>query len=529
MKKFAKKLAVFSIALLFLLLTPVTLNPTKALTVIENREVIGTLIAPTEIPLGALPKDLNFTVDYDLSLSIRYDNALGMYLYKGALGYYFETLPTDISISDNLGNNYLPLIENGSLSTPDVNVTIPSNFTYKLTLHFRNADAAQFLTDMSSFELGYSANADALFSTTVILRAPKEYTIVPLVAGAVKTSDNNYQAYIWNYGKGEAVTACISFLPFPTLRTVRTMSVTMEQLTKDPNSGLREVLAMTFDSKSNVSIWHVSLIMPLVISFPNSDKNAQVESVSDGQGECERHTEPLDSTINSLGKYYVDNQKQQVIIYPRSSYTDEVQKFDVTINFLFYNARGEASSPNIPFYEPYKTYSVLSFNFNNLPTLNLDLTGSFTVKLIFPQGYDSFSNADNERFKVISEDGHPAIIFNYNSPTNLPKTEWITLYDDTAFRDYFVQQVANISLLVIALVGIVLVMLLYKKKTKKAWMALVLTLAPVLWMGANLRDFIVLPYHSYPIVIACIGIEVSLSFIIGILFIRFHGEIPSKA
>lgn len=123
--------------------------------------------------------------------------------------------------------------------------------------------------------------------------------------------------------------------------------------------------------------------------------------------------------------------------------------------------------------------------------------------------------------------GKPTVTYNYNSPINLPKEQWVVLFDNISRRDFLTNQEANILLLIVALVSIVIITKILKTKTKKALVGLLLTLAPVTWVIENFKEFVVLGWFSFFVVI-CIVIEILLSIGVIAFIIHFYKEIPNQ-
>ena len=390
----------------------------------DRYEVVATLEPPASIASGTTILELNFTVNYEISSVLMFSEEKNITLYQGLIGHWVEHPPTDASVIDNLGNSFSPIINSNLIETPFIsNITIPPFFEYRITLHFKTIDDAKFFDEINNFAMAYTETQTGVpVPMRVTFRIPKDYSVFQQTEASTNSVDNQYKSFTWNF-EGKDVHCQVVFMPFSFEPNVRSIAVTVEALTISPNSGLRETFSMTYDLIGTVIIWNFSLVMPIYVPFPSNMSGTEVESVFDGQGECALHTEPINpDTSNPLGKFFVDNMNKLVIVYPRNSYQDATQKFDVQVTFIVPNNSSDNSIDyDIPFWEPQKGFMGLFFDFQNSPLLHLNMTGNLRVTFVFPSGVDSFSSSDGESFVEGEEGGKPTVTFLYNSPIVLPK------------------------------------------------------------------------------------------------------------
>ena len=503
------------------------IKTTHAQLLTDRYEVVATLEQPSQIKSGTTMAELNYTVNYDISSVLMFAKETNITLNQGLIAHWIEHQPTEASIIDNLGNSFSPIINDTSISTPFItNIAVPSSFEYRITLHFKTTDDVRFDDKVNNFVMAYVQNQIPV-PMTITFRLPNDYSVFQQAEGASKSTGGQYNLFKWDFDQGENVQCYAVFLPFSIQPTVRSMGITIEALTSSVNSGLRETFSLTYDLIGTVMIWNVTLVMPINIPFPTNINGTWVESVIDGKGACELRTEPINQkTGDPLGKFFVDNTNKLVTVYPRNSYQDVTQKFDLEITFVVPNDPSDNNiSVDIPFWEPYKGFTGLVFNFYDSPLLHLNMTGTFRVTFVFPSGVDSFSSPDGESFVEGEEGGKPTVTYLYNSPINLPKKQWVVLYDTISRRNFLTNQEINILLLIVALGSIVIVTKTLKTKTKKALVGLLLTLAPLTLVIENFREFVVLGWFNF-FVIVCTVIEVLFSIGVIAFIIRFYKEIP---
>jgi hypothetical protein len=515
----------------------VTLNVKTALAQLTDRyEVVATLEQPSQIQSGTTLSELNFSVTYDISSVLMFSEETNIVAPEGLIGHWIEHQPTDVSITDNLGNSFSPIINNNSIMTPFIsNITIPSFFEYRITLHFRTIDDVEFLDEISNFVMSYTeTQTGSPVPMIVTFRLPRDYSVFQQTEGANITIDNQYNSFTWQFTQGRDVQCFAVFMPYSIKPTVRSMAFTIEALTPSARSMLRETFSMTYDLIGTVMIWNISLVMPISVGFPNNMSGTEVESVSDGQGVCELRTLPIDvESGDPLGKYFVDNSNKVVKIYPRNTYQDETQKFDVKITFIVpNNSSSDPDDPNIPFWQPYRGFTKFTPNFdpNNSSILLLNITGNFKVTFVFPPEQEPISSIDEETFALgKSEDGRTTAVFNYNSPINLPQESWGVIFDNISQRDFHNYQSANILVLIIGIVVVSVALLLVSKTALfqtnigvfEAVFELISLSAILGSVVVNFKDFIVLGWFDLWIV-TCVIMQFLFSAILIILMLYFY-------
>jgi hypothetical protein len=515
--------------LLFLLvILPLASNPkTAQAQSSEKLELIAIIEPPSNITANSTISELNFTTTYEIS---RYFAPLENEKYtlpQGALSWPIQGQPiSNVSIYDSLGNTFSPIISETTIVTPDIVVSVQAFSNYKMSLYFQTIGDVSFDNSVNGY--GYYVGVPHnILPVTVDVRLPKNYTLIKYSVGSTVISEQQFTELQWTSTEGEPLDCLVYFMPFTIEPTVRSMGITIDVLSNSVNSGLNETFTMTYDLIGTVMIWNVSLVMPINIPFPSNESGTQVGSVFDGQGQCELRTTPIDpELINPLGKYFVDNKNKWVTIYPRSSYQDVTQKFDIQITFTVPNNSSDNTvHPDIPFYEPYKGFTSLVFNFQNSPMLHLNMTGNFKITFIFPQDVDSFSSLDGEPFVETEQGDKPTVTFNYNSPINLPKEQWVILFDNTLQRSFFIFQWYNISLLVVAVFVLGIVKRFYRFKSKMKTAEAIFEIIPIAALltavGENGREFIVLGWFDWFVITGLI-IEILLSIVAAFFMVQIY-------
>jgi len=513
--------------LIALVLTTIPYTNVAKAQLTDRYEVMATLNPPTTIPVGITIEDLNFTAEYEISSVLMFSTEVNITLNQGLIAHWIEHQPTETSIYDNLGNSFIPIIESTKIESPFINnVTIPAFFEYRITLHFKTLDDVKFGEEISNYAMAYTENQIPV-PMTVTFRLPKDYSIFQHTEGANETIDGTYKIFVWKFDQGENVQCVAIFMPFSIAPTVRSMGITIDMETNSPNVGLIETFDMTYDLTGIVMIWNVSLIMPITIPFPANSSNTVVESVSDGQGPCEYHTQPINQTEGSpLGKYFIDYANNVVCVYPRHSYQDSIEKFDVQATFLVpNNSSDENGKPNVQFWQPYRGAASLFFNFSDLPFLHLNMTGTFRVTFLFPSEDEPISSLDGESFVLTSTDNKPTVTFNYNSPISLPKTQWVVFFDNIPLRTFFMNEWLNNVLLFFPVALLAYAVKIRKFESKIAVKEGILEIISLGSLFAlvieNIREFLLL--NSYPLfIVASLVIEVLLSATMLFLVWKFY-------
>lgn len=533
----SKRLLAAIIILLFMMMSIFTsLQNVAAQVVISERyNVTETIRGPSDIPSGCTLMDINFTIDYEFSFAKTYAQQTIVNIPTGVVGHTTLGNPMNITLEDNLGNTFEPIIHDNTITNLERNgILIPANFEYKLTLKFSSVGDCYFLKELGAFGFGYGANQTGRnIPINVTFKIPNGYQVILASDNAEKSNDGSFESYNWQT-QSETFYFCLTFLPFSTVATVRSLEVRVEALTSSPtNGGLKETLKMTYDAVGTVLIWNYSLRIPVNIPFPSSMSGCEVLSVFDGQGKCQPRTEPIDvEKIDPSGKYYVDTLRHVVTIYPRDTYQDTTQRFDLEITFKSPN------DPSVGYLEnsalslldtlnPYKGVMSLKFDFFNTTYLQLGLTGNLKVEFVLPQGMDSPSSADNDSFIQSMEDNNLVITFNYDSPICLPKQEWTIFFEKTELRNYFMNQCFNIFLLLLAAAIITIVMKFVKFQKKieaiEGFVESVLLVALFGSVGNSIYSFISL--SSYRLLIwVCFVLEIAFSLIVIILIWKFYTQ-----
>jgi hypothetical protein len=528
--------------LLFLLLVilPVTSNiKTEQAQSPEKFELIATIEPPSNIAAGSTIKELNFTTSYELSRYFMPSETEKYNLHQGVLSWLIQGQPfQNVSIHDNLGNSFSPIINETTIMSPDIeNIVVQAFFNYKITLYLETIGDVGFDSSMESYGY-YVGLINPSLPTTVVVRLPESYSVIQYSVGCTTATEQGYMLLQWTSTEGESLDCLVRFMPFSIEPTIRSLKLTMDCPSYwPPSSSMKLTFEETFDLPSVVMIWNLSLIIELPVSFPSriNASSIQVESVFDGQGQCERLTSrPVSATQNSqIGHFFVDYKDSVVLVYPRPSYQDRFEQFDVKVTFTVpNNSPSNDYDPKIPFWQPYRNRMVQAFNLtvqtDSPIKWHLNLTDSFQVEFILPSGTEPFSVGGDQPAFGSTEDNRRTATFVYNSPTSLPANKWIVMFDIISFKDFFTYLVINIVGLSVAVVVLAIVTKIYKFKTKMAWLETVPIFALLSSTGENVREFFVLEWSDW-FVETCIVIELLLSLVM-IVFVKnlYQKRKPNK-
>jgi len=461
-----------------LLLTSNTKTAQAQLTT-EKFELTATIEPPSQIASGTTLSELNFTTDYEVSLLLSFSEETNLTIPQGIISPPLLHQPINASIHDNLGNTFLPIINETTITNPTINnIKVPAFFNYTITLSFKTIDDAQFRNEIGNFVWSYGANQVSV-PLSITFRLPKDYTPLQYADGSSKTIDNHYTIFNWNFAQGDNISCFVVFMPFSIEPTIRSMKLTVNIPSYwPPSSSMKQTFEMTFDLPSVVMIWNLSLNIELPMAFPETNfSSIQVESVFDGQGQCEPlTTRPISSTQNSqTGHFFVDYIKGIVFVYPRPSYQDKFEQFYVKVTFTApSNYTPDESDPKIPFWQPYRGFVRQVFNYT-LPTQpplkwHLNLTDSFEVEVILPPGTESAISEGSQPILGRTEDNRQTATFVYNSPITIPDHEWTVEFDNIMLRNFSVQQLITLFLFALPFVFLVIVNKFSKPKSKLAFL-----------------------------------------------------------
>lgn len=524
--------------LFLLLIIPILLpavNSANAHT-LRKIELVATIEPPSTILSGTTIEQINFTTKYEMSKYFEIFES-GEYSFpEGVLVWSIEGLTTEnISIYDNLGNVFLPKINSTLITNPAIeNISLQASFEYKLTISLENIGDVEFDASYRNYGHYIGVPDTILAEGTVDIRIPKEYSINQYSTGCDIFSEEQHTVLRWTKNRHESLDCLVYFMPFKIEPVVRDIEFTIEALTHSPNSRLRHTFSMTYDLTGTVMIWNVSLVMAIPVSFPNNVSGVEVESVYDGQGSCQERTQPINTeNDNPLGKYYVDNKNKIVNIFPRNTYQDETQKFDVTVVFSVPNNSSlESIDHDIPFWQPYKGYVFLDLSSKDFFILPLNITGNFKVTFIFPPEEDPKLSINEEVISFgLSENGRKTAIFTYSAPLDIPEERFGVIFDNISQRDFYNSQVASVYVLLVSLgaVSVLLILVMkkdwFKKRSGYVKRGLeLLTSAGVLGFAMlNFKEFIFFGWFDVWVSI-CVTIQFSLSIIITILMVVYYKE-----
>lgn len=488
-------------------------------------EIIATLEEPKEISQGSSYFQLNLTTEYEIKLCIIVTPDVKILsLPEGVISHTIKHTPADVWVKDNLGNTFLPIINNTTVSTPEINeLLIPSPCEYEITLHFRSIDESRFHQEIGQFAWLYKGSQTAL-PLSIEYRLPKDYTILQCSANVVEIEKDNFTILHWNLAQFDDVNVYALFMPFDARITINSIKVLVEPSSLKPNGEIQVTFQESLGITGVAIIWNVTTTLEIPISFPIVDNHnlTSILVVNDGQGECKPLRErPLGVTDNSeLGHYFADFKNNVILIYPRPSYQGKFQEFDISVTFSIPNEPfGKEGNQRISFWEPYKGFMFTSLNYSVPKNWKLNLTDSFKIIFILPKNTE-FASSDGEPYKLGNLNDRDTVEFNYNSPISLPKDNWIVLFDNISSRQFYFYQVYTNMLLLGSVIVILLILKSNKFAKKMSTTIIIELLAPTtILIGLvikNIGEFLISGYSNW-----FVGILLVIEVLLCVMFVRY--------
>ena len=433
----------------------------------ENDELTATIEPVSPIAPGLMPDKFDFSTSFRISrcyLNPENANCL-LTISQGTLLWPTQGAPVhNVTVSDNLGHDFSPIINNETIMNPGAEVTVPPLFDYKISLFLETEGAVGF--DGQNMTYWFELKVHPPVPTLLCVRLPENFTVTECTSGYTQTSEEQLMAFKWNVTQNETLDCSVRFLPFHIQPTTRSMKLTADIPTVFPISGfIRGTLEQTFETPATFSIWKIIPIFEFPVTFPYGTSNVTVETVCDGKGKCDEISKRLDRPDNSsLGHYFVDYGNKVVFVYPHPTYEGDFYEFYVQATFVYPNDRPTEIAPLEEPFWPFRYVCRLAIlNVTTFGAWRLNMTGSFEVRFLLPSGTEPVPS-EGEKPVLGTEQDRQVVSFVYNSPLTLPSDKWTIMFDVTSLKNFFVLQACSI----VALIALLVVSKIFEPESKLA-------------------------------------------------------------
>lgn len=142
-------------------------------------EYMETVMPVSPIAANATPADYKFISDCVYSRSIftnERDKHAFLEITDGAIGWNFANYSKipNVMISDNLGNNFKPIITNKTVSNSEAVVLLPPHHKYKLYISYCHSRGLSFDDENGEYLYRFKINFGK--PTNLVLRFPNDFT-----------------------------------------------------------------------------------------------------------------------------------------------------------------------------------------------------------------------------------------------------------------------------------------------------------------------------------------------------------------
>jgi len=413
--------------------------PVNSEPVTGRSEMILTVVPAVNQSHTIQPKEYTFVTHYLKSTFVENleDSKLNLTFPQNTLGWSgFNYSIYNITMFDNIGNFFDPIIETNKIQNPRIEVILPPHFEYSISLSFFTDYGVFF--DAERMEYVYPFDMNNVNPTTVSLRFPKNYTILQYSPEGQLNQENNFIAVTWL--ENTEFNVFTRFLPFSLHGSMTSFKATIDFSTVFPTKGqVKGTIEKTLLIPIRLDIWKINPGLIVNMPFPEYAQNIVVENVWDAIGNCNEIFQPIKNlNINSSGQYFVDFSNRTVVVYPRYSYGDEFYQYHVSVTFV---------TPSE--YAPYKweTAKQKDFPYQYESSFEItdigesenwkqDLTGNLEITFILPKGTNPLkSESGNPEIGI--ENDRPTATFTYNSPKTISPSRWHVIYDVISVRNYF--------------------------------------------------------------------------------------------
>jgi len=422
----------------------------------ERTELTVTLNPVTPVTTDLTPDDYRFELIYVLSSYFLNGNdaATNLTFPQAMLGWYFGNNSIyNPTLSDNLGHQLEPVVEDGKVSNPEATFTIPANYEYRISLSFSTDQGVVF--DEEKMIYGLVVGSTSASQTS--LRLPENFTVLECTPNATQEEGGGFITLKWSQGTTQAVFA--TFVPFHLQGTTRSFTFAIDIPSVTPIGVVRGTIEETFTTPASFSIWPINPMFAIKVSFPEYGQVLNVSGVWDKTGPClplEEAPAKLDN--NSLGRYYVDKANRVVIVYPRYDYKGDFYQYTVGATF---------TTP--PEYKPFEMKAVkedmLPYRYESYFVIDkvlspanwdMNITGNVETEFLLPVGVEILKEESGNPH-VDVQDGRPIALFVYYPTGTLSPISWKVVYEMTTQRDLF--RLELWSLIVLAILTILLLVL----------------------------------------------------------------------
>ena len=374
------------------------------------------------------PDKIDFNVTYALSkwLINTFSSPVIVEIPKGALS---GLLPLDqisgVLIHDNLGNMPHPnmIIENGTVTNPEFNATVPPGFIYSVEMDFASKSGTSF--DYARASYIYSPSFTLSQFSSISIKLPSSFTILDFQSEGIVNQGNGFTTIIWMVPEGGSINPQIRFIPFSNEPTLRSFDWEADLSSLQPNDFVYATVTEVVSTRASFGQWQISPIFPLIIHFPQNASSVVVEKVTDALGDCPKQNTPTDIVGNSsVGHYFVSRNASYIVVYPHAYNFEGTYEFQAKVTFRF-NSNSANGSP-LKF--PFSASTSFKPNINATSEWKIDFTDNSIITFILPSNTEITGSNNGQASSGFSHDGRPQASFVINPDTLSGQT--LTVYFD---------------------------------------------------------------------------------------------------
>lgn len=426
-------------------------SPCKAANLTEEYQVTSTIELAAPLPSSQITVE---DVKIQNVLNMSYicingeDSPLPWNISEGKLAWKPQNVTVQsATISDNLGDNFPTLNYSNVYVSPQLNGTIPPNSSYVLSMVIVLNPGALYVDAYKAWEFGTTFITNLPLNTTILF--PINFSVPYYGSGAAYSRDQYHKILTWNNSQQKPLNISATFLPF--LYSPETIFLNFSE---DISSvfpifaGSTATMTEEFTSLAEYNGLSAPHIFGVIIPFPPSGNDTQVESVRDINGTCEKLPFEL-SDINYAysGSFYPDYENQEVIIYPRVWVVEN--RYDYVVSVTFDLSSNSPSNATFGLLWPYDSAVRSTINLKSSGDWQVNLTQYTIVEFWLPQGTEPYSRPDYHIYYDIGT-GRYLVRF-VNASSEWTTGTWEIDFNITRLFNFFWTGVSSIILLLIAL------------------------------------------------------------------------------
>jgi uncharacterized membrane protein (DUF485 family) len=317
---------------------------------------------------------------------------------------------SNVSMYDNLGNIYNPMVDNGSIISPELNVTIPPDSIYSLDMSFDSNSGIFYDYASPSYVFNPTFTLGGQIST-VTIKLPATFSILDFQSDGTENRDNQSVTITWNIPTGGNINPQVRFIPFSNEPTLEYLSWDLGLTSIQRNNFVQATMKEVVRTDAEYGEWKISPIFPLLIIFPLNSSSVFVEDVQDATGQCSEQYTPTDIVENSsVGHYYLSNTQPALIVYPHAENYGSYYEYEAEVTFRF----NSNATSNAGLKMPYTEEASFVTNVNPGDNWQINFTQRPEIEFTLPLNTVITSHQGSQPSCGTTDDGRPQVSFSVN-------------------------------------------------------------------------------------------------------------------